>query len=220
MHGVLANFTTLSGNSRLGCSTDQYQTPFLHGLLPEDEIKHMEQPKGFKEQEKEEWVWMIQWELYGMKQSGRIWNQTINKQMLSWGFTCLSCESCIYYRSSDSGTIISAIHADDFLSIASNKEKSECCKDQMHKVWTISDLGIIHFIVGIAVTWDWPNHSVMLSQTALINKIVSQFSQKNTSPAPLPMDPRLKLQCTDYKKLMHEELDQISKLTYSFSLAA
>ena len=97
---------------------------FLYGLLPEDEIQYMEQPKGFEEQGKEEWVWMIQRGLYGMKQSGRIWNQTMNEQMLSWGFTCLSCESCIYYRTTESGTIISAIHVDDFLAIASNKEEN------------------------------------------------------------------------------------------------
>ena len=84
----------------------------------------------------------------------------------------------------------------------------------MRDVWTISDLGAVHFVVGIAVTWDRPNHRVMLSQTALIDKIVSQFGQKNASPAPVPMDPGLKLRRADYKKLTHEELEQISKLPY------
>ena len=114
------------------------KTAFLYGLLPENEVQYMEQPKGFEEQGKEEWVWMIQRGLYDMKQSGRIWNQTMNEQMLSWGFTRLSCESCIYYRSSDSGMIIFAVHVDDFLSIASNKDENERFKNQMRNVWTIS----------------------------------------------------------------------------------
>lgn len=134
--------------------------------------------------------------------------------MISWGFTRLSCESCIYYRTSDSGTVISAVHVDDFLSIASNKGENERFKNQMCNVWTISDLGAVRFVVGIAVTWDRPNRTVMLSQTALIDKIVSQFGQKNASPAPVPMDPGLKLRRADYKKLTREELDQISKLPY------
>lgn len=116
----------------------------------------------------------------------------MNEQMLSWGFTCLSCESCIYYMRSDTGTIVSAIHINDFPSIASNQEENEHFKNQMCGVWTISDLGTIHFIIGIAVTWDRPNHTVMLSQIALIDKIVTQFSQKNVSPVPVPMDPGLK----------------------------
>ena len=190
------------------------KTAFLYGLLPDDEIQYMEQPNGFEEPGKEEYVWRIERGLYGMKQSGRIWNQTMNEQMLTWGFTRLSCESCIYYRNSDNGTIISAVHVDDFLSIASNKEENERFKDQMRSVWTISDLGAVRFVVGIAVAWDRPNRTVMLSQTALIDKIVTQFGQKNASPASVPMDPGLKLRRADYKKLPREELDQISKLPY------
>lgn len=54
----------------------------------------------------------------------------------------------------------------------------------------------------------------MLSQTALINKIVAQFGQKNASPAPVPMDLGLKLRRADYKKLPCDELDQLTKLPY------
>jgi len=39
----------------------------------------MEQPHEFKEPGKEDWVWVIQRGLYGMKQSGRIWNKTMNE---------------------------------------------------------------------------------------------------------------------------------------------
>ena len=53
-----------------------------------------------------------------------------------------------------------------------------------------------------------------LSQTALIDKIVSQFGHKNTLPLPILMDPGLKLWCTDYKKLTCDELEQITKLPY------
>ena len=35
------------------------KTAFLYSLLPEDEIQYMEQPKGFKEQGKDDSVWII-----------------------------------------------------------------------------------------------------------------------------------------------------------------
>jgi len=200
----------------LGWDTQQIniKAAFLYGLLPDNEIQYMEQLWGFKGKGKEEWVWKIQQGLYSMKQSRRIWNQTMNKQMLSWSFTHLSCESCIYYRTSNSGTIISAVYIDNFLSIVSDKDKNEWFKNQMHRVWTISDLGTIHFVVGITITGDRPNHTVMLSQTALIDKIVTQFGQKNTSPAPVPMDPGLKLWHANYKELPCNKLDQVTKLPY------
>jgi len=153
------------------------KTTFLCGLLPEEEYQYMEQPPKFEEPGKEDWVWVIQCSLYGMKQSGCIWNITMNEKMLSWGFNQLSCESCIYYRKTDTGTVVCAVHINDFISIVSNKDENERFKNQMHKAWTISDLGNVCFIVGIAVNWDRPNQTIMLSQTALIDKIIAQFGQ-------------------------------------------
>jgi hypothetical protein len=59
-------------------------------LLPEEEVQYMEQPAGFEEVGKEDWVWKLQRGQYGMKQSGRIWNTAMNERMIAWGFTRLT----------------------------------------------------------------------------------------------------------------------------------
>ncbi len=56
----------------------------------------MEQPKGFEERGKEDWVWELKKGLYGMKQGGRLWNRTMDGFMKELGFTQLSVEHCIY----------------------------------------------------------------------------------------------------------------------------
>lgn len=127
------------------------KTAFLYGVLPEDEVQYMKQPEGFEEKGKEDWVWMLVRGLYGMKQAGRIWNKAVNDNMAAWGFQRLSCESCIFYRTTDQGTVIAALHVDDFLSIASSRDENERFKQQMQQVWTISDLGVPHFVVSIAI---------------------------------------------------------------------
>lgn len=130
---------------------------FLYGVLPEDETQYMEQPKDFKEINKTDWVWELQQGLYGIKKSRKIWNKTMNKNMVKWGFTQLQCESYIYYWKSTTGTIITAIHVDNFLSIAETKEENHRFKQQMKKIWTITDLGLPHFIVSITVKWENKN---------------------------------------------------------------
>jgi hypothetical protein len=190
------------------------KTAFLYGLLPEDETQYMEQPRDFEEPGKEDWVWELQRGLYGMKQSGRIWNKTMNENMLKWGFTRLPCESCIYYRKSDTGIVIAAVHMDDFLSIANTKEENNIFKDQLRKTWQITDLGLPRFVVGIAVEWDCENRTVKLSQTALINKIIQQFGHADTTPLSIPMDPGLKLRRIDLKTLSCEDQITLSKLPY------
>ena len=169
------------------------KTAFLYGLLPEDEVQYMEQPKGFEESGKETWVWKLEQGLYGMKQSGRIWNRTMNEAMLSWGFTQLSCESCIYYQKEESGTLVAAVHVDDFLSITSKLSKNEHFKAQMWEIWKISSSGEAKYCVRISIMRNRQERTILLSQTALIDKIICQFGQQDSFLTNSPMDPGLKL---------------------------
>lgn len=173
------------------------KTAFLYGLLPEDEVQYMEQPGSFQEPGKEDWVWELLRGLYGMKQSGRIWNKTMHEAMVEWGFQRLSCEWCVYYRKTPAGVVLVAVHVDDMLSVASSREENERFKQQLQSKWKISDLGDIHFALGIAVERDRATHTVFLSQTALIDRIISQFRQKDSHPVSTPMDSAVKLRRPD-----------------------
>jgi transposase InsO family protein len=190
------------------------KTAFLYGLLPDDEIQYMEQPQGFEEAGKEDWVWKLQRGLYGIKQAGRIWNKTMNDAMISWGFTRLSCESCIYYRNDATGIVIAAVHVDDFLSIANSPAANEAFKSQMKEIWTISDLGEVKQLVGIAISRDRSARTVSLSQTALIDRLISQFGQQDAYPVDTPMDSGLKLRRPDRSKFTPEDNAALAKLPY------
>lgn len=62
----------------------------------------------------------------------------------------------------------------------------------MWKVWTISDSGTTKFVMGIAISWIPELHTVVLSQTTLIDKIVSQFGQSDANPLSAPLEPSQK----------------------------
>ncbi len=53
------------------------ETVFLHGVLLETETLFMEQPPGFEEPGKEDWVMHLMKSIYGIKQASRIWNQIL-----------------------------------------------------------------------------------------------------------------------------------------------
>jgi len=191
------------------------KTTFLYGLLPTGEAQYLEQPLSFEEPGKEDWVWCLQHGLYGMKQSGHIWNKTMHQAMLNWGFKCLHTDPCVYYRVTPLGTVLSAIHVDNFLIVSSLPEASQLFKEELKSLWTISDLGEARFCVGIAISHDRANHLISLSQTALIDCIIQQFGQTDADPISTPMDPSVakSLTCpspsdpplsdTDLHELMH-----------------
>jgi len=112
----------------------------------------MEQPEGFSTPGQESWVWELHKGLYGMCQSGWIWNKQLNSAMLAWGFTHLMCEWCVYYH--HMATNIVAIHINNILSITSSKEENAHFKTQLHSKWTILDLSDVKFALSIGISHD------------------------------------------------------------------
>jgi len=78
------------------------------------------------------------------------------------------------------------VHVDDFLSIANSEEENLRFESQMKTRWITSSLGEPKFCIGIAIKWNQANRTVSLSQTALIDKIVTQFGQEDAHPISTP----------------------------------
>lgn len=190
------------------------KTAFLNGVLPEEERIYMQQPRCFEEEGKETWVCRLRRPIYGMKQAGRIWNKTLDDVMKDLGFLRLKCEACLYYRKTDRGIVITGVHVDDFLSIASTKEANDQFKEQLKARWVISDLGTPRHIIGMAVEWDRAHKQVFLSQTTLIDRLTSQYGQQDASPLSVPMEPGLKLRRVDKTRLTTEEREKIARIPY------
>ena len=109
--------------------------------------------------------------------------------MLSWGFKRLHADPCVYYRVTPLGTVLSAVHVDDFLIVSSSPGASQSFKNELKSLWTISDLGKARFCMGIAISRDRANRLISISQTALIDQVIQQFGQTDANPISTPMDP-------------------------------
>lgn len=123
--------------------TDQYdvKTAFLNGVLPDGEEQFIEQPPGFVIVGKESFVWRLLRGLYGMRQSSRIWNKTLNAFFVKWGFKCAGCEWCIYSRHTDTGSTIVAVHVDDMLATSSNDTEAALFRSELESARQITALG-------------------------------------------------------------------------------
>jgi hypothetical protein len=163
------------------------KTAFLHGVLPESETVFMEQPPGFEARGKEDWVMRLMKSIYGMKQASRIWNQTFHKSIIEFGFQRLPNEWCVYRRRTDKGITIFAVHVDDIIIISSSPEETNRFKSELRTKWEISDLGPVKYALGIAISRNRETRTVLLSQTALIDRIVEQFGQRDAHPNDIPM---------------------------------
>jgi hypothetical protein len=197
---------------------EQYdvKTAFLNGILPEEERQYMEQPPGFLHPGKEDHVWQLHRGLYGMRQSSRIWNRALHDSFLGWGFTRSECEWCVYWRRSDNGDMtIVVLHVDDMAAISSTEDEVKRFRSELEATWQITALGEPKLIVGLAVRRDRPNRTIMLSQTALIDKIISVYGQKDANPASTPILHGAQLLTPDPREEPDaDERERLAKLPY------
>jgi hypothetical protein len=177
------------------------KTAYLYGAI--DETTWMEQPKGFEEPGREDWVWELKKGLYGMKQGGRLWNKHMDTRMKTIGFTQLSVEHCIYYHKWESGTIFAAVHVDDFTVAASSIQEEQRFEEELGAEWQISRADA-NFIVGWAVRRDRLKHTVYLSQKALIDRVVAEYGCKDANPVKTPLPPNTRLTKRDLPQTEEE----------------
>ena len=107
-------------------------TTFLHGKLEPWEEVYMKQPKGFEESGLEDYIWELQKGLYGLPQGSRVWNKAMNKGMSDIGFARIPCEYCLYSRDTESGSVLTGIHVDDFFVAASDLLQMSTFKAELY----------------------------------------------------------------------------------------
>ena len=134
--------------------------------------------------------------------------------VLSWGFERLPCEWCVYRRKSSTGTIIFAVHVDDIITAASSAEENKLFKAELRSKWEISDLGAAKFALGIAISRDLKSCTITLSQTALIDRVVEDFGQRDAHPVSTPMVAGLQLRRPDKTPPTPELVDWAKRTPY------
>nr|CAN72798.1 hypothetical protein VITISV_031251 [Vitis vinifera] len=87
--------SSLLWHKRLGHISKE-RTAFLNGDLSEE--VYMSQPKGFKENRKENMVCKLKRSIYGLKQASRQWYLKFDKIMTSFGFIENKFDQCVYMK--------------------------------------------------------------------------------------------------------------------------
>ncbi|CAB4041487.1 Hypothetical predicted protein [Paramuricea clavata] len=119
------------------------KTAYLNA--PIDCELYMEQPEGFEEhgENGEKLVCKLNKSLYGLKQSGRNWNNLLHENLQKEGFTQSQADPCVYVRIIDSKRcVIVIVWVDDIIIAASHFELLTTVKESLGERFKMKDLGI------------------------------------------------------------------------------
>ena len=104
-------------------------TAFLNGALNEE--VYMKQPNGYEENPGgERLVCRLKKSIYGLKQSSRSWNMTLDTHLKQLGFVQLDSDPCIYHLTDDT-SLYMGVYVDDIVIAGSDKTSIERVKKQL-----------------------------------------------------------------------------------------
>ena len=159
-------------------------TAYLNGKL-EEEVYLMppdgvECPPGH--------VWALDHALYGLPQSGHVWNVTLHKALLKIGFTRISLEYCLYILRDKRGHVCYlAVYVDDLLVAAKGPDFTKEVKRSLRKLFKMHDIGEAKHLLGIEITRDRAKGTIALSQRQYILKILEKYALQDCKPVSSPM---------------------------------
>jgi hypothetical protein len=126
------------------------------------------------------------------------WNELLNSQLLSLGFTPMEEEPCLYSRVNAKGAItILFVYVDDVF-IASNRDNVLIKLPQkLQKLFPLKILEITQQLLGVEINWGANYESVPLSIPKLINSIQQENEFLDCEPTSTPIQPGLRLMKDD-----------------------
>ena len=110
--------------------------------------------------------------LYSLKQSPRLWQQTLSDTLIKLGFELLKSDPCAYI--SLSGVII-VTYVDDMLITGQNIGDINVLKKALKDQFEMDDIGPVTYFVGVRIIRNRANRSIALIQDAYITKILKKY---------------------------------------------
>ncbi|KAJ2911698.1 hypothetical protein MD484_g8716, partial [Candolleomyces efflorescens] len=158
-------------------------TAYLNGVLEED--LYLSPPDGVHVPEGH--CWKLKRSLYGLKQSGRTWNKTLDRSLLDMGLIRLDAETCLYVYREENEVCFLVVYVDDLLLAATSRAFMNEVKKKLSNRFKMKDLGEAKFILGMAIHRDREKREIRVSQQNYIANVLERTGMTNCSPVSTPI---------------------------------
>ena len=109
------------------------------------------------------------------------------------GFLRCEVDQAVFFRRGKGKLIIVLVHVDDCTIVANTPSLVTGFKSEIAKHVDITDLGDLHWILGIEVLRIREERRILLSQRSYIDSILRRYGLDDLKPVSIPMDPNTRL---------------------------
>ena len=158
---------------------------------------YMHQPEGFVNPHHPDYVCSLLKSLYGLKQSGRLWNHTFDAFLKLYNLITSDADTCVYYRLTANQTVdlIVGIFVDDGIVCATNEADLDAVIQHLQTNFKVTH-GQMDYYVGFQVHRDPVTHTILINQARYITDIIQRFQLENANPVTTPADTHVSLQAS------------------------
>ena len=169
------------------------KTAFLNGSHP----LHVSHP--FVDPGRPNHVSKLKKSIYGLKQSARCWNTTLDEYLKSVGYHKSCADGCIYVKSVKEASgrisfVILCVYVDGIIPVYNNPALLKAEKAAPWERIEMVDQGEIHYLLGMSIKRDRESRTLMISQPNYVEKVLRKFGMENCKPESTPLEPGKKFQ--------------------------
>ena len=147
-------------------NTFDFNGAYLNGELGDSEEIYMKPPPRYTSEGEQ--VKRLLKSLYSLKQAGQKWYDTLSCALTDLGFQVNDTDPGVFSAHDNPHTTILAIHVDDCLITGSSSKLIADYKQMLNERYSLTDLGPVHWLLGIKITCNREARTLSLSQTAHI----------------------------------------------------
>jgi len=144
---------------------------FLYGFI--NQVIYIELSHSYELLNK---VALLNKALYDLKQASCLWYKTLHNLLMFLDFCWLNFDHSMFIQNS----VIITVYVDDFLLVKKNKSAIQNIKQCLNDTFKMSDLNSVFYYLGMKVKQNCTEHTICLTQTAYINKVLQTFQQSQT----------------------------------------
>jgi hypothetical protein len=158
-------------------------------------VVYCQQPPGFVDEARPDHVCRLHKSLYGLKQPPRAWYQRFATHLATLGFVASATDTSLFVLRSGVDTAYLLLYVDDIIVTASSAQFLQGLLDQLHREFAMTDLGPLHFFLGIAVTRNVDG--LFLSQRQYATDLLQRAGMSDCHSVATPVDTQAKLSGSD-----------------------
>ena len=135
---------------------------------------------------------MLRKALYDLKQAPRAWYSKIDEHLLNLGFEKSLSESTLYIKKLASDLVVVSLYVDDLLVTGSKSAQIVAFKQEMMKMFEMTDLGEMSYFLGMEISQT--QNEVFIFQKKYSNEILKRFNMEECKSVSTLMVQKEKLQ--------------------------